>query len=334
MLAAAMAIAVPVSARAGDDRANREAEARFAEGLSAVKGKDYEAARLSFAQAYAVLHRPLILWNLALSEEKSGHPIEAAGHFRQVTRDMPGAPEATGAQKHLDALVAQMGRIEIQAAAGSTFVLDGVDITGSAPLPDPIDVQPGHHVVEVKMAHGEMKAAQVDAPPGQVTHVGFGPADGPTAAVAPAAVASAPTETQGADVTTERPPPSRSVSTAKIAMTVALGGAAVVAVGLGAYFGLQSRSNADTAQRYRDANGAGACANGMAPSYCGAWDSAVQAQNRDATASNVLYIGGGVFAASAIVTWLLWPRADRGTSAWVLPEVGPASAGIGAGGRF
>jgi hypothetical protein len=326
-------IVAPASARAADDRANREAEMRFAEGLSAVKGKDYEAARLSFAQAYAVLHRPLILWNLALSEEKSGHPIEAAGHFRQVTRDMPGAPEAAGAQKHLDALVAQMGRIEVQAAAGSTFVLDGVDLAGSAPLADPIDVEPGHHVIEVKMAHGEMKAAQVDTVPGQVTHVGFGPADGASAAVVPAPVAPAATEAQGAGSTADREA-SRSIPTAKIAMTAALGGAAVVAVGLGAYFGLQSRSNAETAQRYRDMNGQAACANSMPPSFCGAWDSAVQAQNRDATASTILYVGAGVFAASAVATWFLWPRGNRGTSAWLLPEVGPAGAGLGAGGRF
>jgi tetratricopeptide (TPR) repeat protein len=90
MVTAALVLAVSSSAKADDDRANREAEARFKEGLARVKSKDFEAARLSFEQAYAVLHRPLILWNLALSEEKTSHTLEALGHFRQVAREAPG----------------------------------------------------------------------------------------------------------------------------------------------------------------------------------------------------------------------------------------------------
>ena len=68
---AGLLVAASPSARAADDKATREAEARFAEGLSRVKRQDYEAARLSFEQAYAVLHRPLILWNLALAVESA-----------------------------------------------------------------------------------------------------------------------------------------------------------------------------------------------------------------------------------------------------------------------
>jgi hypothetical protein len=337
-LAAALVVVASVSAHAADDRATREAEARFTEGLSAVKTRDYEAARLSFAQAYAVLHRPLILWNLALSEEKSGHLLDAVGHFRQVTRDMPGASEATGAQKHLDALMAQMGRVDLQAPAGTTFTLDGGDVAGSAPLADPLDVLPGHHVVEARLVHGGARTLQVDATAGQVAHLTFGSADPP--AVAPAPVAPpvpaqpAPTEAQGSEAASPDRSSSRPVSTGKVVMTAALGGAAAVAVGLGAYFGLQSRSNANTAKGYRDANGGSACGGSMPPGYCAAWNNAIQAENRDATASDVLYIAGGVFAVSAVMTLLLWPRGDRPASAWVLPEVGPAGAGIGAGGRF
>ena len=32
-------------------------------------------ARVSFTQAYAVIHKPYILWNLALAEDKSGHRL-------------------------------------------------------------------------------------------------------------------------------------------------------------------------------------------------------------------------------------------------------------------
>src|SRR5271169_4109561 len=99
IVTAALFLAASSPARADDDRANREAEARFKEGLARVKSRDYEAARLSFAQAYAVLHRPLILWNLALSEEKTDHPLDALGHFRQVAREAPSDADRANAQK-------------------------------------------------------------------------------------------------------------------------------------------------------------------------------------------------------------------------------------------
>ena len=51
--------------------AEREAQARFEEGLARVKANNFEGARMSFTQAYAVLRKPAILWNLALSEDSS-----------------------------------------------------------------------------------------------------------------------------------------------------------------------------------------------------------------------------------------------------------------------
>jgi hypothetical protein len=340
-LSAILVLTACVSAHAADDRASREAEARFTEGLAAVKNKDYEAARLSFAQAYTVLHRPLILWNLALSEEKSNHPLEAIGHFRQVTRDLPGGSEWSSAQKHLDALLTQMGRIDVQAPAGSSFILDGAEVAGTAPLADPLDVKPGHHVVEAKMTQGGTKAASVDVTPGQIAHVTLAadaPAPAPVAAPAPIAPAGrnpATTEAQGTDATpvTEGGQSSRT-STAKVVLTVTFVGAAAAAAGLGAYFGLQSRDNANTAAGDRQTYGQSACGGSAPPSYCGTWDKAVQTENRDAMVSNILYIGAGVFAVSAVVTWFLWPKGGRSASAWVLPTVGPAGAGVGAGGRF
>ncbi len=339
-LTAALVLTACVSAHAADDKATREAEARFTEGLAAVKKQDYEAARLSFAQAYAVLHRPMILWNLALSEEKSNHPLDALGHFRQVTRDLPGGAESASAQKHLDALLAQTGRIDVQAPAGSTFILDGTEVAGTAPLADPLDVKPGHHVVEARMTLGGTKASSVDVAAGQIAHVSLGSAEAaaapavPPAPISPAGRSAATTEAQGVDAPgTESAPSSRS-STPKIVMTVALGGVAAVAAGFGAYFGIQSRKNGDTAVGDLQIYGSGACNGAAAHPYCASWNNAVQVENRDALVSNILYVGAGVFAVSAVVTWLLWPKGGRSASAWVFPTVGPAGAGVGAGGRF
>ena len=186
LLTAALLLGASASARADDDRANREAEARFKEGLARVKSKDYEAARLSFEQAYAVLHRPLILWNLALAEEKTAHPLDALAHFRQVAREAAGDADRAGAQKHVDALLGQLGHIDVQAPPGTGVTLDGGDVVGTAPL-DPLDVMPGHHVVAAKMAAGSTRTSEVDAVAGQVAHVAFA-ADPPPAIVAVDAV--------------------------------------------------------------------------------------------------------------------------------------------------
>src|SRR5882672_9324978 len=140
MLTAALVLAASSPAAADDEKANREAEARFKEGLARVKTKDYEAARLSFEQAYAVLHRPLILWNLALSEEKTNHPLDALAHFRQVAREAPGDADRASAQKHVDTLLTQLSRIDVQAPPGASLALDGGDLAGTAPLGDPLDV--------------------------------------------------------------------------------------------------------------------------------------------------------------------------------------------------
>src|SRR5580704_14125562 len=70
----------------GDREALRQARARFEEGVAEAKGGNFEAARLSFAQAYAVHPSAVVLWNLALTEEKTGRAVDALTHFKQWTR--------------------------------------------------------------------------------------------------------------------------------------------------------------------------------------------------------------------------------------------------------
>src|SRR5579872_3304335 len=91
-----------------DDKATREAQARFEEGIRRVKAGDYEAARMSFVQAYSVLKRPEILWNLALSEQKSGHLVDAIGHFKLVQRGAKGPDDRAAAAKHVTELTTQV----------------------------------------------------------------------------------------------------------------------------------------------------------------------------------------------------------------------------------
>jgi hypothetical protein len=331
VMASALALASP-SVRAADDTATKDAEARFAEGLSRVKHQDYEGARLSFAQAYTVLHRPLILWNLALSEEKSGRPVDALVHFRKVAQDAPSESDRASARKHIETLQAKTSRIEIEAPAAATFTMDGADVAGTAPLTDPVDVMPGHHVIVAKLAAGTNKTSEVDVLAGQVAHVTI------TADVAPPPVAVAPPPAAPAEAQPLPPslpdesPRHHPFWTPRTITAVTLAGVAVAAVGVGIGFGVASENHKSTADKDRANLGSSACfMKSNAP--CTAWNDAVNSQNRDANISNALYFTGGVFAVGAILSWYFWPR-HSDAAAWVMPEVSPGTVGMGAGGRF
>jgi hypothetical protein len=122
LMVGAVAISRPAAAQGPDDPAVRDAQARFEEGLERVKAGDYEGARVSFAQAYAALKRPAILWNLALAEEKTGHLVEALSHFKRVERDKSAtASDRDEAQRHAAALTGRTGHVDVQAPPGATF---------------------------------------------------------------------------------------------------------------------------------------------------------------------------------------------------------------------
>jgi hypothetical protein len=310
---------------ASNTPAERDALARFEEGLQRVKAGDFDAARLSFVEAYAALHRPRILWNLALSEEKTGRTLEALTHFRQVAADS-GAVEAdrADARVHVSALSNQTGHIDVQAPAGAVIAVDGARVPDTTPLSDPLDVEPGHHVVEAKL--GESTASlTIDAGSGLTVHADFSamnavkpPPPPSPAEPSPVAPSQVPDE-----------PPAEPSSEPGLGRAVAVGGlaaGAVAAVTVGVILAGKSRDERNTAAAYGAQYGPSACAT-PGVSICAQWNDAVENQRRDAAWATGLYVGGGVLAAGAVVTWLAWPS---GTSRWakLLPSIDPRRIGM------
>jgi len=345
MLVAAVVLASPALAPAAPDPLEHEAQIRFEEGLRRVKAGDLGAARVSFAQAYAVLHRTNILWNLALCEEKTGHPVDALEHFRQVARDASATDaDRAEARRHIEALLRQTGHVEVQAPAGVALAVDSGPIEAKTPLAEPLDVAPGRHVIEATLPWG-IEAETVDAVAGAVVRVRFGHADGPPSAT-PAAAPAAPMvrlpvsdAVDSAPHKTEMAGPTDAVSNARVAAVIAIGGASALAVGLGAYFATRSRDDATTANGYLHTYGKSFCASGQgfaASDFCASWNSKVQNENREAALSTGLYVGAGVLLAGGLATWFLWPRnARRSVGApWVTPELEVGGAGVRAGAAF
>lgn len=344
LLIVALAIAsASHAAAADDDKGVHDAQARFVEGIARVKKGDYEAARISFAQAYVVLRKPDILWNLALAEEKSGHPLEALGHFKELTRDAEADVDRANAQKHVADLMSETGHLDVHAAPGTLVTIDGVQKAGAAPFAEPIDVLPGTHVVEGRAAEdvksvtvwvggGETRVAAIG---GEGTGAaGTAPAAAPAATPAPAPVLA--TASTSGSASAPMDVADHGSSTPRIVTSAALGAAGLVAIGVGVYFGLESQSDGNTAAHYRNVHPSDYCAN-PGNADCSAWSDAVSEQNRDATISNVLYVGGGVLVAGAVATWFLWPKTRSEASAGALrvtPVVGSTGAGVAVGGGF
>jgi hypothetical protein len=335
VLAGALA---PAPARA-DDKATRDAQARFEEGLERVKASDFEAARVSFTQAYAVLKKPDILWNLALAEEKSGHLVDALAHFKKVRTAAKNDRDRAGAERHIADLMPQTAHIDVQAASGAPLTLDGIGV-GMAPLVEPLDVAAGHHHIEVGLAQGTTKSADCDAVVGQMVHVSFlqaeavvTPAPGAPPPPAPAPAAAAPAPAPMPDT----PPPAPSHSTfwdARGITVVSLGSLAVVSAGIALAFGISSNNDASTANSLRLQNPA--CLGSSSPG-CQQLASTTQSQHSAYTTSEGFWIGAGVLAVGAVATYFLWPRSSSsgtGAAIQVVPNAAPGGAGALVVGSF
>jgi hypothetical protein len=349
MLAGVLGAAVPASAQ--EDPGLRDAQARFQEGVARVRAGKLEEALLSFKMALAVAHKPVILWNLALVEEKTHRNVDALGHFREYLHDAPSDdPDRERAQKHIDALSAQVAHIDVSTVAGARLAVDGT-AAGTAPLKDGLDVMPGHHIVEARLG-AFAKSVELDLRAGQRLEASLQETDSRStagAAPAPATGATAPMGTpEGAPPVQPTPAPERPVdapssgpSLAKIITVAGLGGTALLGVGLGAVYALRSQNDANDAATLRQGQSDSSC-QGSNSQRCASLASAVQSQSTDKGLATGFYITGGVLAAGAIATWFLWPRpqsapaasAPPTAKATVIPSAGPNSAGLSLVGSF
>jgi hypothetical protein len=335
LAAAVLVVTLPANA-AEPDAAKAEAESRFAEGLTQYQQKDYEGARLKFAQAYAVLSSVDILYNLAASEVRSGHALESIVHLRQLMRD-PRSTEVdrVKARKLLAEANSLTGHVRVEAPDGAVVTLDQVP-SGEAPIREPLDVRPGKHVVAARLRDGT-RTLEITVPIGEVVTARFSvDASSPTAS-APVPVASVPAPALAATAIEPAPTPSRFTyppalppdhdvrqprPVARIVVPIALGALAVAAGVTGAAFALDSRSGRDKVDAFRAAQPRGFCLD-AASDTCARYHGLIDDEDRSATLSRVFYATGAVLAVGAVASFVFWPRtASAPRSAWIAPTPG------------
>jgi hypothetical protein len=329
---------MPAWSRADDAvSVQSEGQIRFSEGLGRARSGNYEGARTSFTQAYALLHKPDILWNLALAEEKCGMDIPALRHFKEYARVATLDRDRQAASKHVEELSAKAGHLDVLAPSGAIVLVDDTNV-GVAPLDGPIDVASGHHHVVMRVGT-TAKSADADVTSGQLAHLSFATAeaDTPPAAhalpVAGASAVSPPVAATSSD-SGEAPAASNGSKpfwTPKVIVASSIGVAAI-ASGVAAFaFGRSSATNFNAAERLR--------AQGSCPGspMCNQLSDKVNAQHDDFLASSVLWAAGGALLAGAVVTWFVWPndstRAGSATAISVTPTWGGGASAV-VSGRF
>lgn len=323
----AAALAAQVPAVAQGLSASDEANARFQTGLKYYDARDFESARLAFTQAYAVLQKPSILLNLALSELYSNHPVEAVGHFEQYIKDPSTSPEKRDkAKKHLEEAMKKTGHLQIRTSADAEVKLDG------RPVPPPLSmvhVMPGAHALEARLG-GKTKTANVDAKAGENTPVDLAfdaePAS-PTPAPVPTTSASTASPPPGSDAHPTEPPPAEP-SSPSMARWLVPAGLGVVAVG-GLVMGIGFASAHDSSVEDADAllRGGNICAD-RGSAACREREAKLSDADTQGTLSMVGYVGAAVFGAAAIGTFLFWPRGSSKSGAVVVrPTLGSTTGG-------
>ena len=206
LLSFAPAIATaPVYAQASaDDPTTAMARARFKEGVEFYDKGEFEQARASFLQAYALKKHPAVLLNLAWSCLKAGHALEGDKYFKQFLSDSKDITEKQRADAN-DGLAqsrAKLGRIEVIAGAGTEVTIDG-DRVGNTPLAEPVVVEAGAHTIKFKAPDGSVDTQSITVMGGERS-VARVKASTPSA---PAAMAPLPPPTTGVPPPTETATP-------------------------------------------------------------------------------------------------------------------------------
>jgi hypothetical protein len=322
-LAIATAALAPRTAWAQTDSAIREAEARFKEGLKHHDAGNEEGARLSFLEAYTVVKRPNLLFNLARAEQLTGRPVDSIGHYKAFAADSTvSAADRETARKHIVELSALVGHIRIEAPIGADLAIDGQPLSGKAPLIEAADVAAGPHTVQAHLGD-QTKMTGVSCEAGQTV----------TATIdletpVPELPTPSPELARGEPEESSAPRGYRA-SGGKIATTVVLGVAAVAAIATGTGMQLAATGRANDVTTDQIGGSPSSCF-GMTSPQCARLSSDANAEATDDNVRTGAFIGAGVLAVVAVVVWVAWPNSRAvESSRHIVPLVSPGFTGLG-----
>jgi hypothetical protein len=136
LIALAIAFTSPPSPTSAQDDAG--ARLHFQAAARDFAAGRYETALTSFQAAYALSHRPQLLYNIALCHQELGHTAEAAENLRRFLAEVPNVPEREVLEARLARLDAR-AREEAAAAQAAQTTTTAVATTQTLPPEEPVE---------------------------------------------------------------------------------------------------------------------------------------------------------------------------------------------------
>lgn len=264
---------------------------------------------------------PKVLFSLAQAEEQLGQVASAQADYGRALEGAKAAGEsevvtvADQAQRALEPRVPHVRIVVLGApAASASATLDELPVAvGIAVAVDPgahrlLVSAPGMQEVNASVAIGERQ--QLDVPVHLEAPVGTG-------ATAPGATSRAAMPALVGQRAASRASPWRTVG-------LVTAGVGIVALGVGAAFGLVARSEND------QSNSSGCHGNDCTADAAAMRREALNSAN----VSTVAFVAGGVLAAGGVVLWLVAPTGDADRALAVAPVALAGGGGVWLTGRW
>jgi hypothetical protein len=226
--------------------------------------------------------------------------------------------DLTEAKKHIGTLV-------VTASVDGAQVLLGDKPVGTAPLPDPVFVEPGKVTLTASADGFETAKAEVDVAAGQSLDVPLALLNKPKALPPPTATATAPPPVPPSKIRNMVP----GLVGGGIGVVTLIAGGALLGVAHGAAGGIQQKADAITAR-------GGSCPAdpNLADPECGELASAARNGDTMSRAGVSLLVGGLVLSAAA-GTFLWWTmRRPTIGAVQLVPVASPQGGGLTASGNF
>jgi hypothetical protein len=366
---APVATIAPCRAQTAEDATTAMARSRFKEGVSFYDKGEYELARASFLQAYALKKHPAILLNLAWSSLKSGHALDGHRYFKQFLAEGKDVTDKQRADAN-DGLAqtrAKLAQIDIVAPAGADVTIDAERV-GTLPLAEAPLVEIGTHSVKVRMPDGSTDSQSTTVIAGERAVVRFArPAA--TAAPAsptppPAALPIPPPPVTSPGPSPEPPPQEESrppadavggeghgasfvpknLAPVYVGGVLTLGSAGLAVAMLLAKNSAQDKASLQAADILKNngkcpppPGGLPQIAPGDLAKACQTYANDNNDVNVDATVGNVAVVVGIAAFVGTVVYWIAAKKRDDSSTtgdAIVVPYVGRSSGGISISGSF
>ncbi|HEY1692950.1 MAG TPA: hypothetical protein VGG39_12355 [Polyangiaceae bacterium] len=252
------------------------------------------------------------------SQRDEGHYLRARDSFAVCLRDACPKIVAQSCTRWMRELEDAMPTVTLAAKdeGGQDLTAAHVTIDG-APLTEvldgkPLAVDPGPHVLRFEKAGSEPAEEHVVLGAGEKNRV-----------VAVTLHAAGAQASAGAD--TQEPaaeaPAQGGTGTTKKVVTLSMLVLGAAGIGAGAVLLVQAGKQSSSAAGLRTGISSNACTDDPSSPTCQQLGSAVDAQHRDAAIGATALVAGGLLAAGAVVTWLVWPRSETAAASvrWIGP---------------